>query len=204
MPMTHKKDEMLQKMRDILGEGFVVIQPVAYRLEEEFDTGTATIYCTLSSSDRPGEVLNIEGRGTGLVDACFHGLMDQLAPQFPSLRTISFKEFSVRGLMASREDEQGSDAEAEVTLGVLSSEGYEFAFTARSRSLGRASVEATLAAVSYFVNSEKAFIRIYNLLDHYRSDGRTDLVTKYQLLLGQMVQNTSYTDVIAQIKAKEL
>ena len=203
MPM-HKKNEMLEKMRDILGEGFVSIRPVAYRLEEEFDTGAASIHCRLVSSDRPGEVLNIEGRGTGLVDACIHGLMDHLAPQFPSLRTIRFKDFNVRGLMASREDEQGSDAEAEVTLSVLSSEGYEFSFTARSRSLGRASVEATLEAVTYFVNSEKAFIRIYTLLDHYRSEGRTDLVTKYQLLLGQMVQNTSYTEVIAQIKAKEL
>jgi hypothetical protein len=204
MPMKDKKNDMLEKMRDILGEGFVSIRPVAYRLEEEFETGKATIHCRLVTSDRPGEVLSIDADGTGLVDACFHGLMDHLAAQFPSLTTITFKEFSVRGLMASREDEQGSDAEAEVTLGVLSSEGYDFTFTARSRSLGRASIEATLKAVTYFVNSEKAFIRIYNLLDHYRSEGRTDLVTKYQLLLGQMVQNTSYTEVIAQIKAKEL
>ena len=65
-------------------------------------------------------------------------------------------------------------------------------------------VRHTPQEFSYFVNSEKAFIRIYNLLQHHRADGRTDLVTKYQLLLGQMVQNTSYTEVIEQIKAQEL
>jgi hypothetical protein len=204
MPMKNTTQEMIQKMHDILGEGFVTLQPVAYSLEEEFASGATIMRCELMSSDHAGGAFQIEGRGIGFVDAFFHGLMNHLASQFPSLQTIKFQDFSVRAIMATRGDGQGSDAEAEVTLSVLSSEGNEFQFTARSRSVGRASVEATLEAVTYFMNSEKAFIRIYNLLEHHRADGRADLVTKYQLLLGQMVQNTSYTEVIAQIRDTEL
>ena len=204
MPMTSKAPELIQQMHDILGDGFVVLRPVAYSIEEEFDTGATLLRCKLTSSDVPDGAIEIEGHGIGMVDACFHALMDHLGHQFASLKTIQFKDFSVRALMSTHKDEQGSDAEAEVTLTVMSSEGHDFGFSARSRSVGRASIEATLEAVTYFVNSEKAFIRIYSLLKHYRTAGRVDLVTKYQLLLAQMVQNTSYTEVIAQIKNEEL
>jgi len=150
------------------------------------------------------EVIEVVGRGTGFIDALFHGLNDQLAREYPSLNSIQFSNFAVEGIMSTRTDQSGSDAEARVTLTVLSSENVQFDFSSTSRSVARASVDAVLQAVGYFVNSERAFIEIYNILQHYRSQNRADLVTKYQILLGQMVENTSYTEVIQQIRNKEL
>lgn len=201
--MQHNREEMLDKMRDILGEDFLVLKAVAYQLEEDFETGTARLMCKLIQEGPDTQPLMIEGEGAGLVDACFHGLLGSFAEHHPSLRSISFKDFTVKGLMSTG-DGASSNAEGQVELTVLSSENIAFTFQAQSRSVGRASVDATIKAVSYFVNSERAFIRIYNVLNHYRKEGRADLVTKYQLLLGQMVQNTSYTEVIDQIKANEL
>ncbi len=198
-----KQSDMLEKMRDVLGEEYVVLKIVGYQLDEDFETSVARIHCKLVE-ESTHNVTTIEGKGSGLVDACFHGLMGTLAETYPSLRTITFQDFLVKGIMATGEATALADAEAQVELTVASTEGYTFTFCATSRSLGRASIEATLQAVSYFVNSEKAFIRIYNILKHYREKGRTDLVTKYQLLLSQMVQNTSYTEVIEQIKTHEL
>jgi hypothetical protein len=203
--MQPRQQEMLTKMRDILGDNFTTLRIVSYHLQEDFETDISRITCKLVDESRKDQpVTTIEGQGHGIVDSCFHAMLGALEAQYPSLSTISFKDFSVRGLMATRGERSGADAKAEVTLTVASSEGYDFDFTATSRSLGRAAIDATVQALNYFVNSEKAFIQIYRSLQHYRSTGRPDLVTKYQLLLGEMVQNTSYTQVIDQIRAQEL
>lgn len=199
MSMRHKQVEMLEKMRDILGDDFLVLKALAYQLDEDFDTGQSHIRLKVVNESNKNTVLVFEGEGAGLVDACFHGLLAAFAEQYPSLKSITFQDFSVKGIMTTG-DASHSNAEAQVDLRVLSSEQHEFSFSAQSLSVGRASVDATLQAVSYFVNSEQSFIRTYNLLKHHRHDNRPDLVTKYQLLLGQMVQNTSYTEVIEQIK----
>lgn len=204
MPVLHDQEEMLEKMKDILGDDFTTLKISSYRLEEDFETDTARIQCKLVQSPSPTPVLEIEGKGNGIVDACFHALMNALASEYSSLTTIQFKDFRVEGLMSTSRDTSGSDAQARVTLTVLSSDGYEFTFGATSLSTSRAAIIATLQAVEYFINSEKSFVQIYRCLEHYRSENRSDLVTKYQLLLGQMVQNTSYSEVIEQIKAKAL
>ena len=199
--MHHKQADMLAKFRDILGENFTVLSLPSDRLEEDFESSSAKIACRV---DHNGESFAIESTGTGLVDALFNGLKTRLATDFPSLNTIGFHDFSVKGIMSTRTEAAGSDAEAEVSLSVVSSEGVMFRFNATSRSTGRASVDATLQAVAFFVNSEKAFIEIYNILQHYRNAGRADLVTKYQDMRADMVGNTSYTEVIQQIKQREL
>lgn len=204
--MNHKQQEMLSRMRDVLGEKFLTFSALSYAIREDFETEQADISCTLTIGGGPPqpEVIEVHGRGTGLVDALFHGLKDRLAQQYPSLNSIQFSKFSVDGIMSTRQDQSGSDAEAQVTLTVLSSELVEFNFASTSRSVARASVDAVLQAVAYFVNSERTFIEIYNILQHYRRENRVDLVTKYQIMLGQMVENTSYTEVIHQIRSKEL
>ena len=59
-----------------------------------------------------------------------------------------------------------------------------------------------MKAVEYFVNSERAFVRMYKAREHYQKEGRDELVTKYTVLLAKMVANTSYSDVTARIKAE--
>ena len=56
------------------------------------------------------------------------------------------------------------------------------------------------AAVEYFVNSERAYVTMYRALEHYRSEGRTDLVAKYTTRLAAMVRNTSYSSVLERMK----
>ncbi|MEL6177626.1 MAG: alpha-isopropylmalate synthase regulatory domain-containing protein [Myxococcota bacterium] len=202
--MYSKQDEMLAKVRDILADDFLVLSISSYQLSEDFDSGVARLTCSVSNAVTEQTLFTVESEGTGIIDALFNGLKAKLAPQYSSLNSISFNDFSVQGIMSTSNAASGSDAEGQVELSVLSSEEHTFRFTATSRSISRASVEATLKAVGYFVNSERAFIQVYNILQHYRQESRTDLVTKYQLLLGQMVEISSYTEVIQQIKQKEL
>ena len=91
-------------------------------------------------------------------------------------------------------------ATAEATVGIVNSEGVEFIFKSTAPSVSRAGIQATVNAVVYFVNSEKTFVRLHEILEHYRSEGRMDLVDKYTDLMSRVVSNTSYSEVVEKIK----
>ena len=46
----------------------------------------------------------------------------------------------------------------------------------------------------------RKFNRLHEILQHYRSEGRTDLVDKYTELMSRVVGNTSYSEVVERIK----
>ena len=109
-----------------------------------------------------------------------------------------FSQFSIRGLL-SADTGRTTQAEAQATVGVLNSEGREFVFQATASSVSRAGMQATLEAVEYFVNSERTFVKIKEILEYYRSEGRSDLVQKYTGLMSEVVKNTSYSEVAARM-----
>ncbi|MCA9520024.1 MAG: hypothetical protein KC609_03595 [Myxococcales bacterium] len=196
--MQEKKERTLQLMKEVLNEDYLHLDVSSFEIHEDAKSGRCRIHCTLQSP--LGEVTHVEGAGVGMIDAFFQGFKERLAHEFPSLNTISFSEFGVKAIMSTKGDTAGSDAVGEVELAVTNSYGSIFRFTAQSRSISRASLTVTLEAMEYFVNSERTFCRLYQALQHYRKEGRTDLVAKYTDLLSSIVENTSYSEVIEQIK----
>ena len=93
-----------------------------------------------------------------------------------------------------------SRAEAEATVGIRNSHDAEFVFQARHASVFQAALLATLRATEFFVNSEKTFVRLHEILEHYRSVGRMDLIEKYTELMTRVVANTSYGEVVEKIR----
>ena len=59
---------------------------------------------------------------------------------------------------------------------------------------------AVIAAVEYFVNAERAFITLYRSRQDARERNRDDLVTRYTEELAEVVESTSYAEVIETIK----
>ena len=85
-------------------------------------------------------------------------------------------------------------------MGIVNSEEREFVFQTKQPSVSRAGIQATVDATEYFVNSERTYVRLHEILQHYRKEGRTDLVEKYTDLMSQVVQNTSYSKVVERIR----
>jgi hypothetical protein len=187
-------------MRDVLGDEFLTLRVRHYELRENFDDDFCVLTCSVVES--PGEqTFNAEGKGVGLLDAFFHALAARYKDEHPSLDTIRFSSFLVRGLMGDSSDQAASDAKAEAIVGITNSSGVEFQFGAVSPSVSHSSIEATLEAVEYFVNSERAYVRLYRALEHHKSSGRPELVAKYTELLAEMVRNTSYSSAVERIKS---
>jgi hypothetical protein len=192
---------MIAKMKEILQDDYLQLTVEGYTLHEDLDDDTCHISCTLR--DAEGGPLKVEGRGVGAIDAFFAGLRERLADDYPSLRSIGFSEFKIEGLLESDVGpDQTLKAKAEATVGIRNSKGREFVFQATAPSVSRAGLEASLQGAEYFVNSERTYVRLHEILEHYRDEGRTDLVDKYTDLMSQVVENTSYSEVVERIKNK--
>lgn len=192
-----KQERMIALMREILQDDYVKIAVRSYQTVESLDENTCRVSAQLVNGD--GSEFAVEGEGVGTIDAFFNALKSRYAREFSSLNSITFSQFHIRGIL-SEDQRRGSQAEAEATLGILNSEGQEFIFRAKSSSISRAGVQVTLDATSYFVNSEKTYVRLHEIIQHYRREGRMDLVEKYTELMSRVVENTSYSEVVENLK----
>lgn len=196
--MVLEQDKMLSLMKEILQEDYLELVVERYTLEERLDENKSRIVCQMK--DANGESVEVNGEGVGTIDAVFDALRGYLAEDYPSLESIRFSQFSIQGLISSEGADISTKAEAQATVGIVNSEEREFVFQTKQPSVSRAGIQATVDATEYFVNSERTYVRLHEILQHYRKEGRTDLVEKYTDLMSQVVQNTSYSKVVERIR----
>lgn len=191
--VTQAPQEHQPLIRRILGSNYTELTLVRLRVDEEPDIAT-TVRVSLLEAGQPVEV---EGKGVGVVDALFEGMQARYGAEYSSLRSIDFAGFMVEVDFDTKHNKSGLDAVGKVTIDVTNSEGRRFTFADASRSVTASTARAVLAVVQYFVNSERAFITLYNARKDAISRGREDLATRYTAELSEVVESTSYTSVIA-------
>jgi hypothetical protein len=185
-------------IRRILGTNFLELK-LSRLVIEELDGSTA-VKVALLEGDQPVEV---EGKGVGVVDALYAGLLDRYAREYQSLKTIQLIGFKVAADIETKKAQAGVDAVGRVMLDVSNSEGKHFSFTDASRSVTTSTARAVLAMVQYFLNAERAFLTLHNARRDALARGREDLVARYTAEMAEVVESTSYAEVIANIR-KEL
>ena len=180
----------------ILGPDYLALNIVHYTVSEYVspDAGCHVVV-TLAHANDPERREAISGRGVGVVDAIFHGLMGHFSKAFDSLGTVSFTGFEVRGCMGTGRNPFGLDAEAEVVVKVVNAHRRPAEFTARGRSTLAAALDAVVQVVEHFVNAERAFMRIHCALVDARKRSRPDLIQRFTAELAALVDNTSYESV---------
>lgn len=183
----------------VLGPNYLQLS-LAKLLIDEDPTDGASVKVVVNEGDQRVEV---EGKGVGVVDALYTALLGRYAREYQSLKTIELASFSVAADVETKKAQAGVDAVGRVTLDVQNSEGRHFTFSHASRSVTNSTACAVIACVQYFVNAERAFLTLYNARRDALARGREDLVARYTAEMAQVVQATSYADVIANIR-KEL
>jgi hypothetical protein len=199
MPVQPRQQAALAEMRDVLGDAMLELRVVRYRLDEDMAGGVARIEAQLTGEN--GRTSEVGGEGVGMIDALFHALRSRYAPEYPSLESIRFTEFSIKGMTGDGDDSASTAGRATAEVEITNSYGVPFRFAAVTESVTRSSIEATVAAVQYFVNAERAYVTMYKALEHYRAEGRVDLVERYTARLADMVRNTSYSSSVERLKA---
>jgi hypothetical protein len=186
-------------IRRVLGTNFLQLNLVKLTIDEDPTSG-ASVKVLVTEGDQAVEV---EGKGVGVVDALYSGLLGRYAREYQSLKTIQLVGFKVGADMETKKAQAGVDAVGRVTLDVTNSEGRHFTFSDASRSVTTSTARAVLACVQYFVNAERAFLTLHNARRDAMARGREDLVARYTAEMAEVVEATSYAEVIANIR-KEL
>ena len=184
----------------VLGDDWLHIQVPSYLLSE--DTGRAKVVLQLQRSDADSTV-QAGGSGVGLVDAVSHALRDVLVSEFPSLDNIYFKRFFVSGEL-DLADGQGTDAGATAELHIENTYLSTAVFISETRSVTFSSVTAVVQAIEFYVNAERAVLRLINWIKHYNKASRPDLVDRYTLKLGDLVKIASYSTAIEKARQEKL
>jgi hypothetical protein len=187
--------------REILGDAYQLHQLQRVEAVEDIIENRVKVRAHLERFGTD-ESVDVEGEGVGVVDAFFDSLLRVFADEYPSLKTIEVADFEIRTKLENAHGRK-SDAEAEAVLRIRNSEGVEFAFTARSPSVTRSTMEAALHALSFFINSERAYVQLHRALLDAKERRRADLVERYRGQMGTLVAATSYSEVIERLRASE-
>lgn len=180
----------------VLGDGFITFTLAKLSVTESPDG-----HCHVKVAvQEPHQLVEAEGSGVGVVDAMVNGLLARYGREYASLRSLSLAGFALSTALETKTAQTGLDAMCTATIDVNNSEGRRFSFSETSRSVTLSTAAAVLKFVEHFVNSERAFI----LLDKARRDAiarnREDLVSRYTAEMAELVESTSYTEVIAGIR----
>jgi LeuA allosteric (dimerisation) domain len=181
--------------RDILREQALDLEIVRLELEESTQVHAVIVL------RRGGVDSSIRGHGVGLVDAVFDAMMQAYGTEHPSLQAIAVADFVV-GAGFDLATGRRSDAIALATLMVRNSEGEEFRFTAATPSVTRSTTRVVVDALTFFINSERAYLQLQIALRDAKDRRRTDLVDRYRSQMGVLVAATSYA-VIAGDKSRD-
>ena len=195
--MTQVPREHQDLIRRVLGSNYLELAIERLWVDEIVD-GETTVKARVIER---GQAAEVEGKGVGVVDALFHALLARYAIEYQSLKTLRLAGFSVSADIDGKDT--STDAMGTVTIDVTNSDQRRFTFSDSSRSVTASIARAAAAVVQYFVNAERAFITLFNARKDALERGRADLVARYTAELSEVVESTSYADVI-EAKKREL
>ena len=185
-------------IRRVLGTNFLALGLVRLTIDEGGDGATVKVVVQEGK-----DAVEVDGKGVGAVDAFYAALLSRYGREYQSLNSVQLSGFHIAADMETKKGQAGLDAVGKVTLDFSNSEGRLFSFSDASRSVMTSTARAVLAGVQYFVNAERAFLTLYNARRDAMSRGREDLVARYTAEMAEVVESTSYAEVIANIR-KEL
>lgn len=122
--------------------------------------------------------------------------MGYFGKEYLSLRNISFLKLDTVQLKGTGIAESSSDDEIRVEVVISNSAGRKFEFASTAKSLGAATVRVVFEAITYFVNSERAFMAYRRWLEDARERNRIDLVQEIVGNMALMVENAACSKVL--------
>jgi hypothetical protein len=195
--VTVTPPDNLELIRKVLGKDYLQLAVKHLSVEEDAEVAS-TVKITVIDGGAP---VVIDGKGVGVVDAIYNALLSRFALEYHSLESVELAGFTVDAdVETTKKAKAGLDAVGKVTVDVINSEGRRFTFSDSSRSVTTSVARAVLAVVQYFVNAERAFITLHKARKDALDRGRADLVARFTAELAEVVESTSYAEVIETIK----
>jgi len=176
---------------EVLNESYVSLQVKNFILEEDLENDESLVNCQLMLGEKE---IQLEGQGSGVVDALFCAIINVLSPEFSSLNNIQLVDFILKAKPTKKGF--GSAGFVNIELAVTNSRGKKIHFLHKSKSIIGAAISVIQKTIEYFINSELAMIQLKKSLQNAEERGRMDLVTKYTDMMSELVKNMPYNKII--------
>jgi hypothetical protein len=193
--------EVAEIVNEVLGASQVCLTLMHLALDEDIPTQQAIVKATIEIAREEGtREVEIEGRGVGLLDAFFEGLVAFFSKEYASLKSISVSDYQVNlGTEDSSLGGRNSDADATAIIRVCNSDEQEYVFAHKTPSVTYSSALAAINVANFFINSEMAYVRMHMAIKDAKERRRSDLVEKYRGKMAVLVHATSYSEVVTRL-----
>ena len=180
-------------IKEVLGEEYINLFITNFVLSENDEQQISNIFCDIKFSNEWKDE-QIEGHGTGAVNALVNGMMKTFSQKFFSLEQVELADFAVRVKFAS--NRRSTDAPVEIKLILRNKRNQRIYFHATSRSMVIAAVSVIRKAFEYLINAERAILQLREDIAYATLRNRQDLAGKYTKQMTELVRILSYENAI--------
>ena len=180
-------------IKEVLGEEYINLFITNFVLSENDEQQISNIFCDIKFSNEWKDE-QIEGHGTGAVNALVNGMMKTFSQKFFSLEQVELDDFAVRVKFAS--NRRSTDAPVEIKLALRNQRNQRIYFYATSRSMVIAAVSVIRKAFEYLINAERAILQLREDIAYATLRNRQDLASKYTTQMTELVRILSYENAI--------
>ena len=194
-PEQIKRSEVKEVFDKILSTHQVSLSPETIEIFEgkNSDFTTAKFSFMQKTSDEEGKIVTIENaEGKGFLDCLFQGLHNHYKQDFPSLEKIKLVDLIVKPAIFKKKKSFGSDASAYTAFKVEVSKKGLVEFVYESRSLVYSGFCTALKIFEFYINCEKSFIKLQNILEDANQRNRQDIAENCKFDLSKITQMNTY------------
>ena len=180
-------------IKEVLGAEYINLFITNFVLSENDEKQISNIFCDIKFSNEWKDE-QIEGHGTGAVNALVNGMMKTFSQKFFSLEQVELDDFAVRVKFAS--NRRSTDAPVEIKLILRNKRNQRIYFHSTSRSMVIAAVSVIRKAFEYLINAERAILQLREDIAYATLRNRQDLAGKYTKQMTELVRILSYENAI--------
>jgi len=197
-----KTSQTMCLIKRVLGDELIKIKILDFTLEEDVEKELSSVSCSVllySKKDSKEEMISLNAKGKGIIDALFISAIEKFSPTYPSLSKLTIESFSILADTTGRKNKyKSSKTDAVVTADLFVDSGLRepLHFQTHSRSLATATILTVKKTIEYFINSELAMLALKRAVKDAKSRNRNDLLQKYILQMSELVKNNLYIDLM--------
>ena len=192
--IEHTKKQKAKIIFDkILKDNVITLSPVSFRATESNNLDFTEVDFSFKSHNLEKEEHYIEKcQGLGFIDSIFNGLAEYFSSSFTSLNKIKLLDFEVNPKILGK---KGTDSKVNLVYKIKVDKYGTTEFHHESRSILHSGLVLSLNVFEFYMNCEKCFLKINNIIDDAKNRNRSDIVQKCLYDLSIITEVNSYEKI---------
>jgi|TARA_R100000030_G_scaffold95427_1_gene82867 hypothetical protein len=176
-PEDFRRDDVKSIFKRRLKEDVINLKPLSIKIEENLLSDKTIVDLSFEKkvADFSKTYTFQEVMGSGFVDAMFKACYTNFIEDYKSLRHLTLVDVIVKPIFSMSRSEAKTDAKTDVIFRIETKNHGISEFRSRSRSIVYSSLESMLRAFQFYMNCDKTFNQLQEILKDAKSRNRGDI-----------------------------